>query len=301
MSDYKDLIRENKLKQILSSCHINFLFGAGVNGDFFPQMRGFTATTKLIETKLPLESSGNLENDLSKLNPLDREDVLNCFITEFNSYYKALDYSKLSYFNMIQMIKTVYLMIDKTENTIDSMSKINVFTFNYDDFIENIIDDQGIFVNVVNPKKLATIKYHNIVTKTIDTSHVVPSFTVSKLHGQVENGTLTRENIILPGSEKFNDVLNKNFFQLLFRMKTELLRENSVLVVIGYSWNDEHANHIVKDCINNGLTVIWFRYKGDEVVPNDLVDSPMIVVDPLGVVQDTTLTFYELIKEVIKT
>lgn len=301
MSDFKDLIRENKLKQILSSCHINFLFGAGVNGDLFPQMRGFTATTALIETKLPLKSSGNLENDLSKLDPLDREDVLNCFITEFNTYYNALDFTKQSYLNMIQMIKSVYVMIDKTENTIDSMSKINIFTFNYDDFIENIIDDQGIFVNVVNPKKLATIKYHNIVTKTIDTSHVVPSFTVSKLHGQIESRILTRENIILPGSEKFNDVLNKNFFQLLFRMKTELLRENSVLFVIGYSWNDEHANHIIKDSINNGLTVIWFRYKGDEVIPTDFTDSPMIVVDPFGAVQDTTLTCYQLIKEVIKS
>lgn len=298
MAKHNELIKNYGLKEVLSSCHINFLFGAGINGDFFPQMLGFSETISLIKEK-DFNSTGNLETDLTKLNEDDRKEVLECFIDEFNSFYTRRNYNKKSYKNMTSLVKQVFSLVDKTENTIESMSKINVFTFNYDDFIEEIIDNEGIFVNVISPKKLATLKYHNVITKAIDTYHVVPSFTVSKMHGQVENRILRMDDVVLPGHEKFNDVLNKNFFQLLFSMKTELLKDNSVLLVLGYSWSDEHANHIVKDCINNGLTVIWFKYKKEESLPFDFDGSDIIVIEPTDPIQDTTLTCSEVFNEVL--
>lgn len=44
---------------VLSSSHINFLFGAGVNGKAFPQLKSFTDTLSKIE-----ELGGNIENGL---------------------------------------------------------------------------------------------------------------------------------------------------------------------------------------------------------------------------------------------
>ena len=49
-------------------------------------------------------------------------------------------------------------------------------------------------------------------------------------------------------------------------MKEKLSRENSVLIVIGYSGNDEHINKILKDCISSGLTIYWFKFKKASVL-----------------------------------
>ena len=48
------------------------------------------------------------------------------------------------------------------------------------------------------------------------------------------------------------------------KMKEKLSRENSVLIVIGYSGNDEHINKILKDCISSGLTIYWFKFKKED-------------------------------------
>lgn len=46
-------------KDILASTHINFLFGAGVNGNLFPQLNDFIKTKAKIS-----EFGGNVENGI---------------------------------------------------------------------------------------------------------------------------------------------------------------------------------------------------------------------------------------------
>ena len=75
--------------------------------------------------------------------------------------------------------------------------------------------------------------------------------------------------------------------QCLFKMKEKLSRENSVLIVVGYSGNDEHINKILKDCISSGLTIYWFKFKKEDYVPENMVDSISIIENEEGI--DTTL------------
>ena len=49
-------------KNILSSTHINLLFGAGVNGTVLPQLNRFNKTKKKIE-----EFGGNTENGIESV------------------------------------------------------------------------------------------------------------------------------------------------------------------------------------------------------------------------------------------
>ena len=49
LSDKREL---DKINKILSSSHINFLFGAGVNGRALPQMNQLVETTKRLEKNL---------------------------------------------------------------------------------------------------------------------------------------------------------------------------------------------------------------------------------------------------------
>jgi hypothetical protein len=88
----------------------------------------------------------------------------------------------------------------------------------------------------------------------------MPTYCIAKLHGTVNGGKISPEDIIYPGLSKYNKALDADYFEVLFKMKSELFKYNSILIVIGYSGYDEHINRIIKECINNGLTVFWFKW-----------------------------------------
>ena len=69
--------------------------------------------------------------------------------------------------------------------------------------------------------------------------------------------------IVNPTKEKFRDtLLNKNYYELLRIFSNELEKENSLLVVNGFSFRDEHILDLVKrSMINPSLKVIIFCYE----------------------------------------
>ncbi|XMB67344.1 SIR2 family protein [Mycoplasmatota bacterium zrk1] len=296
--EFVKIIELNKLRKILSSCHLNFLFGAGVNGDLFPQMLGFKKTNlELKKVTSKLRKNYNFESELSQLNEDDRHNVLQVFVDEFNDLNKKIDIKKESYTNITMLFNSTFKMLESTENTIESMSKVNVFTFNYDSIVEEIVENEGYFVNVIKPSNLKSLKHHNVIVRNFETLRYIPSFVVSKLHGSIEKEVLTMENTILPGVEKYNHALNKDSFELLFKMKSELLKQNSVLLVIGYSWNDDHVNQILKDCVKSNLKIIWFKYDKKEKAHPEF-EGNIIEIPVIEKKQDTTLTCSELFEVV---
>jgi hypothetical protein len=134
--------------------------------------------------------------------------------------------------------------------------------------------------------------------RSVDNFRYIPSFIVSKLHGSVENNCLEKSRIILPGVEKYHHALNKDSFEILFKMKSELLKSNSVLVIIGYSWNDEHVNQVLSDCLLNGLTIIWMKYDKNDKLHKDFIGK-IIKVDVADKPQDTTKSFSEILELVV--
>lgn len=68
--------------------------------------------------------------------------------------------------------------------------------------------------------------------------------------------------IVNPTKEKFSDTLiNKNYYELLRIFSNELEKENSLLVVNGFSFRDEHILDLVKrSMVNPLLKIIIFVY-----------------------------------------
>jgi len=68
--------------------------------------------------------------------------------------------------------------------------------------------------------------------------------------------------IVNPTKEKFSDTLvDKNYYELLRIYCNELERENTLLLVYGFSFNDEHIEDITKRALNNpSLLMIIFSY-----------------------------------------
>lgn len=73
--------------KILSSSHLNFLFGSGVNGKAFPQFNGFKNTLNSLKKAGAL--SNNLEEALNEIKDEDkREKILETFQEELKESNK---------------------------------------------------------------------------------------------------------------------------------------------------------------------------------------------------------------------
>lgn len=69
--------------------------------------------------------------------------------------------------------------------------------------------------------------------------------------------------IVNPTKEKFGDtLLNKNYYELLRVFSNELEKENTLLVVNGFSFRDEHILDLVKrSMVNPSLKILIFAYE----------------------------------------
>lgn len=253
-------------KDILSSTHINFLFGAGVNGSSLPQLSKFTQTAKKIES-YNIDLSNGIESGIDALPDSEaRETVKSIFIKEFKEFYNvATDVdawnSNRSLVNIEHLLRVTYSLVHESQNRNPSMKQVNIYTLNYDDIVERKLSELGYFYNSISASN-ANVKAAlvNAIGYDYLTRQYIPSFMISKLHGDIDKP-------IIPGREKYRAILTPDYFEIAFHMKEQLCRSNSILIVIGYSGRDEHINEILNDCLIAGLTVYWFKYSNKDIVP----------------------------------
>ncbi len=276
------------LKRILASGYVNFLFGAGVNGDAFPNMKsGFQ------KTKNALSSYGcdgiDIEKEISSLDKENADIVLNTFISEFNN--ENIKRESESYSNLKGLLTATYNLINQTENRQTYTNKVNIFTLNYDRVVENILDQCGYLFHSISASDRDAHAIQDIIGYDLTKKGYVPTFTVSKLHGSagVDNN-IDRDGVILPNTDKMGRALSKDFFKMLFKMKSELERRNAIIFIIGYSGADDDVNSILKESEYNGLTIYWLKHSEKDVgleeqnlklikIPCDGTDSTRVLGD----------------------
>lgn len=281
---------------ILSSSHINFLFGAGVNGKAFPQLKSFTDTLSKIE-----ELGGNIESGLesgidSLSSSAHKKIVKDVFIKEFMEADAKMNekFGKdMSLINLEKMLRKTYLLVNESQNRNPSMKQINIFTLNYDQIVEKTLSGLGYFFSEISASNTTTrAMLLDVIGYNFNVKKYVPTFMVSKLHGDIDNP-------IIPGKSKYQEMLNEDYFEIAFNMKEKLCRQNSILIVIGYSGRDEHINKILKDCLNAGLTIYWYKFAQMDIVPFE--ENNQIIVrqqEDYSNPQDTTANGYRDMEQV---
>ena len=281
---------------ILSSSHINFLFGAGVNGKAFPQLKSFTDTLSKIE-----ELGGNIESGLesgidSLSSSAHKKIVKDVFIKEFMEADAKMNekFGKdMSLINLEKMLRKTYLLVNESQNRNPSMKQINIFTLNYDQIVEKTLSGLGYFFSEISASNTTTrAMLLDVIGYYFNVKKYVPTFMVSILHGDIDNP-------IIPGKSKYQEMLNEDYFEIAFNMKEKLCRQNSILIVIGYSGRDEHINKILKDCLNAGLTIYWYKFAQMDIVPFE--ENNQIIVrqqEDYSNPQDTTANCYRDMEQV---
>lgn len=282
------------LKEALASGYINFLFGAGVNGSSFPNMRNGFESTKKELAKYGCRGL-DIESDLRTLSEEDANKVIGIFIDEFNKIEPNRMCS--SYDNLKNLMTTIYSIIDRTENRQAYSKKINIFTLNYDRIVEGILDDAGYFYHIITANKDDTRAIPDVIGYDVVKKGFVPTFSVSKIHGSAEsNNRLSKERVILPVKDKGGKALSREFFRVLFKMKGELEKRNAILFIIGYSGADEDVNSIIKETNGTGLRIYWLKYNNEDTGISDLNLNNIITIDAGG--QDSTKKLCDLFAEV---
>ena len=194
---------------------------------------------------------------------------------------------------LIQLYKEFYLRIIKKTRQVP----INVYTTNYDLYNENALDGLGFMYNngflgsarrVFNPNSYNYVVVENLGLSRDVWKSVSNFINLYKIHGSInwlkdEDGRIDTPHIlekdieliksrkkfdsimIYPTPQKDRTTLMVPYSDLFRMMQNNLLKKNSVLISLGYSFGDEHINRIIL----NALSVYDFRL----VI---FGDSPMI-------------------------
>jgi hypothetical protein len=224
-------------------------------------------------------------------------------------------------------------------NSRQNPRNINIFTTNYDLFIENALDEvsktetfvindgaRGYFKRVLDSSSFnRTVSYRGPSNNYVDE---IPSVSLIKPHGSVNWEKNERDNIeiktevvdtpviVKPDGRESRVTFERNYFHDMLRIfQTELDKPQSVLFVIGFSFQDEHIAKMMQRALRNKeLNAYIFCYSNNtestirknlECEFNDIKNLKFILprdiqsVGPMGK-QESGLTL-EVVTNILKS
>ncbi len=280
-------ISNKELKEFIQSGHINLLVGSGCSLDFL-------TTLKDIEDRMNEESTREqAQKDYYKLIKKSKA-VLDKSLESDATEKGKLTKTKQNYDNFLGFWAETL-----SKRSLHIVNKqVNVFTTNFDMFLEDSCERLNIpyndgFAGQIKP--VFSVANFNKIQKykslQFDNTSDIPLFNIIKLHGSVSwltqeekiiysngshipddlddktgedfDGGYNKIAIINPNAEKhFETVLDTNYASMLRKFTLELEKENSVLILVGFSLADNHIKNLLYGVMksNPTLVVVYFSY-----------------------------------------
>lgn len=266
--DDSKLIKE--LRKLAITKQLNFLIGSGTSAKSIGLMGDFQSDDTSEEV-----ANQKLEE---KVKEVSKEILFEC--NRSSSVRENLhDY--------IRFLKAVIDILNLS-NSRQTPKSVNIFTTNYDLYIEKAIDElpitsqfvfndgaKGYFTRVLD-----SANYNQVVSyKGINDNYIseIPSISLIKPHGSmnwveddgkiiVKNSVEDAPKIVRPtGHEEMDTYLDNHYYEMLRVFQLELDKPQSVLFVIGFSFQDKHIGKMVKRALQNPeLMVIAFGYSDED-------------------------------------
>ena len=254
----------NEIQNALYSKRINVLLGSGVSKPGMPLMRDIEESDPKERNRILLETIVNNNKEL-----LDSEELTGDLKITYDMYYEFLS------------ILNRYM---KQSNSRQIPKRINIFTTNYDLFIEKAVDDlsktemlifndgaEGYFNRMLDGGNYnMTVAYKGIFDNYINE---IPSINLLKPHGSVnwekkDDEILVRNEVVKKpvcvnptGVEAGETFTYNHFFDILRIFQNELDKEQSILLIAGFSFQDKHiCKMIIRALKNMELKVYAFAY-----------------------------------------
>lgn len=271
-NDDKALVKE--LRKLMITKQLNFLIGSGVSaksigvmGDFKDDIETGVTANEQLEDKVKDISKKILSGDFD--------------LQENKSVQENLD-------DYTRFLKSVIDVINLS-NSRQTPKSVNLFTTNYDLYIEKAVDrligtSRFVFNDGANgyfTRVLESSNYNRVVSyKGLNDNYIseIPSISLIKPHGSMnwteQNGAIIIGNevaeipiIVKPtGTEEKDTYLVNHYYEMLRIFQLELDKPQSVLFTIGFSFQDKHIGKMVKRALQNPeLLVISFGYSEDDI------------------------------------
>lgn len=223
-----------------------------------------------------LISIANIAKDKNRITVMNKVKTINQFI--FDHVCNAIQSTEL-----LSLYKEFYLrIVKKTRQT-----PVNIYTTNYDLYNENALDELGFMYNngflgsakrIFNPNSYNYVVVENLNLSRDVWKSVSNFINLYKIHGSInwvkEKNEATETDYILekdidlirqrkqygelmiyPTPQKDRSTLMVPYSDLFRMMQNNLLRSNSILITMGYSFSDDHINRIIL----NALSVYDFK------------------------------------------
>lgn len=200
-------------------------------------------------------------------------------------------------------------------NSRQNPKNINIFTTNYDLFIEDALDKvsktetfvindgaRGYFKRILDSSNFnRTVSYRGPSNNYIDE---IPSISLIKPHGSVNWEKTTNEEIeikpyvvrrhvvVSPDGHESRETFEENYFHDMLRIfQTELDKPQSVLFVIGFSFQDKHIAKMMQRALRNKeLNVYIFCYSKNtkegilkNLAPKGMVYKNLRFIEPQNI------------------
>lgn len=295
-----------QFKRNILTKKLNILIGSGVSYPAIPLMKYFTKDENGMSVSKDTANK-NLENHISRVSsflPFNHNDRIKCssenkdkktlcsadYLTTFEA---NIDYVLERYEKFLEKVITLLY----TSNSRTVSKSVNIFTTNYDLFIERALDllmknDNFIFNDGSNGyfyKVLDSSNYNKSVAyRGLNENYLneLPSISLIKPHGSMNwekgenNQILIRPYVVdqpvvvkptgLEGQETY---LNNHFHDMLRVFQLELDKPQSVLIIVGFSFKDDHIAKMVRRSLKNPelMTYIFCYSDSDyEVIKKNL-------------------------------
>ncbi|HUD19577.1 MAG TPA: SIR2 family protein [Patescibacteria group bacterium] len=280
-------IDNKELREIIQSGHLNVLVGSGCSLNYLSTLKG-------IEDKMNVEATKeSAQKDYYKLIKKSKAILYESLETNAAEKIKLSD-TKENYDSFL-----TFWADTVSKRSLHIVNKqVNFFTTNFDMFMEDSCERLGVpyndgFTGQINP--IFSVANFNKIQKykslQFDNTSDIPLFNLIKLHGSVSwvakgekitysdsshipDNLATKSGsdfskqyrkiaVINPNAEKhFETVLDTNYASMLRKFTLELEKENSVLVVVGFSLEDKHIKDLLYGVMksNPTLIVVYFSY-----------------------------------------
>ena len=188
------------------------------------------------------------------------------------------------------------------------LKRVNIFTLNYDDLVEQAADAEGItlfdgFVGVktrcFRPDSYEQDMHFSFDFEDSRSHRYDRVLRLYKLHGSiswravgpsmdnpcgvestgVEVNDDSKSMLLYPATGKFSESLGMPYAELFRRFSSAVVRPQSVLIVIGYGFADEHVNMIIRQALavpSFNLVIIDPSSKSQFVKTIKTLDDPRI-------------------------
>jgi hypothetical protein len=286
---------ENLLEILATPKQVGLLIGAGVSKACgLPNVEDLTKDVRKIITNKKfneiLDTTDNVENILNKVQQLKSlitgnkkiNDLTIEVVQSIEKEIKKTIFEKLSVDQSIDKLSDLVVWL----NFINGEYEKEIFSLNYDLLLEKALENNNLpyfsgFIGNVKPFFIADS------VDDFTGLYVKQSWTkLWKLHGSlnfkksiteqifIENNIKSEyeDLLIYPSMDKYLSSRKAPFIAYLDRFRKYLLTSEKILLILGYSFCDDHVNDIIINGLNNNSRLSVFAFCYDDKTLNRCID-----------------------------